>query len=71
MSNLDSINFIEENYNRIFNEAEKLNDLWDFKIRIDETLEKLVKKLKEIVTGEKEKTEIEEENNIINELSCS
>lgn len=46
-NNLDAINFIEANYNEIFNETEKLNDLWDFKIVIDETLEKLVKKLKE------------------------
>lgn len=69
LNDLAAIAFIEENYNKIFNEAEKLNDLWDFKIRIDETLEKLVKKLKELITNEKEQGKIEEENNIMDELS--
>ena len=71
LNDLAAIAFIEENYNRIFNEAEKLNDLWEFKIRIDDTLEKLVKRLKEVVTNEKEEGKIEEENNIMNELSCT
>ena len=52
LENPEAIIYIENNFENIFNSGVKLEELYPFKLRIEDYLETLVNQLRMVITGE-------------------